>query len=107
MANNTHPPPSPPQGFLHQAQRVIPTLLLTVAVAFGTSWWNSQLALNDLKYRLDRLEEKQKDQAATMAASAQTAQQNAIRLAELGVVQTSLAEQLKEIKAENERLLRR
>lgn len=81
-----------------ELKKLVPGLLLTVAVAFGTSWWNSQLTQNDLRFRLDRLEEKQKDTSAAMAAASQTAQQNAIRLAELGVIQSNIADELRELK---------
>lgn len=96
----------PQQGFGMEFKKLIPSLLLTAAVAFGTSWWNSQLTLNEIRFRLDRVEEKQKDTAAAAAASAQIAQQNAIRMAELGVIQGNVVEQLKEIKREHEQILR-
>jgi hypothetical protein len=102
MANEPQPP-----TFWQQMQRAVPTLLLTAVIAFATSWWNSQMVLNDLRYRLDRLEERQREAAAAMSEAAQTSQRNAIRLAELGVLQTNVAEQLRDLKAEHEKLLRR
>jgi hypothetical protein len=90
-----------------EIRRMVPTLVLTAAVAFGTSWWNSQLTQNDLRLRLDRLEEKQKETSAAAAEAARTAQLNAIRMAELGVLQNNIAEQVKEIKQDHERNIRR
>ena len=88
-------------GWASQFRNIIPTLVLTVGVAFVTSWWHTQMAQNDMRFRLDRLEEKQKELAGASAAAALTAQQNAIRLAELGIIQSNMVEELKEIKQEH------
>jgi len=97
-----------PSGFGTEFfKKVLPGLALAGIVGFGSSWIQSQSALVDLKSRLDRMEEKQRDAAASTAEAARTAQGNAIRLAELGVIQNNLVEQLRDIKADHERLLRR
>lgn len=88
-------------------KKVLPGLALAGIVGFVTAWIQSQSALVDLKSRLDRMEEKQKDSSAATAEAARTAQGNAIRLAELAVIQNNAAEQLKDIKAEHERMLRK
>ncbi len=93
-------------GFGSEFKKLVPGLLLTIIVAFGTSWWNSQLTQNELRFRLDRLEEKQKEALATTADAAKTAQGNAIRMAEMGVIQNNVIEQVREIRAEHDRLVR-
>ncbi len=88
----------PQQGFGFEFRKIIPSLILTVLVAFGTSWWNSQVTQNELRYRLDRMEEKQRDASEATKQSAMATQQGAIRMAEISTTLTNMAEQLKEIK---------
>jgi hypothetical protein len=104
MAEN---PTNSASSFGSEFRRLIPGLLLTVLVAFGTSWWNSQLTQNELRFRLDRIEERQKEASASTAEAARVAQGNAIRMAELGIIQNNVVEQLREVKSEHERLMRR
>lgn len=95
-----------PEGLAIEFRKLVPTVLLTAAIAFGTSWWNSQMTQNDLRLRLDLLERRQEERAGAAAQQAAAIQQNSIRLAELGVLQTNLAEQMKEIKQEHERSMK-
>lgn len=53
---------------------------------------------NDFRYRLDRLEERQKENAETSRQITQSVQQNTIRLAELSVLQAGLAKQMEDMK---------
>lgn len=100
-------PDNTPTSFGSEFKRLLPGLVLTVIIAFGTSWWNSQLTQNELRFRLDRIEEKQKDASASTAEASRVAQQNAIRMAELGVLQNNVVEQLRRIEADHERMMRR
>lgn len=88
-------------SLLSESKKLVPGLILTALVAFATSWWNSQMTQNDLRFRIDRIEEKQKDQAAATQAASVTAQQNSVRMAEIGIIQANLAEQLKDLKQQN------
>ena len=95
-----------PEGLAIEFRKLVPTVVLTAAIAFGTSWWNSQMTQNDLRLRLDLLERRQEERASTVAQQSQAIQQNSIRLAELGVLTTSLAEQVKDIKQDHEKNLK-
>ena len=99
--------PTTSAGFGSEFRKLIPGLVLTVLVAFGTSWWNSQLTQNELRFRLDRIEEKQKDASLATAEASRVAQQNAIRMAEMSVTLNTTIEQLRDIRTEHDRLLRR
>ena len=105
MAEN--PTNSAPNGFGSEFRRLIPGLVLTVVVAAGSSWWSSQITQNELRFRLDRLEEKQKDASVATAEASRVAQQNAIRMAEMSIIQNNAVEQLREIRQEHDRLMRR
>ncbi len=103
----TENPTNSASSFGSEFRRLIPGLVLTVLVAFGTSWWNSQITQNEIRFRLDRLEERHKETAASTAEASRTAQGNAIRMAEMGIIQNNVVEQLREIKSEHERMLRK
>jgi cellobiose-specific phosphotransferase system component IIC len=78
-------PDNTPTSFGSEFKRLIPGLILTVVVALVTSWWNSQVTQNELRFRLDRMEEKQRESSGATAEAARVAQQNAIRMDDLGV----------------------
>jgi hypothetical protein len=95
------------QGFGAEFVKLLPGLLLTGIIALITSWTSSQITQNELRFRLDRIEEKQKDASVATAEASRVAQQNAIRMAEMSVIQNNAVEQLREIRADHERLMRR
>jgi len=90
--------PSP--FFSGKAKDIAATLLTAALIAYGTSWWNAQKSQFDTINQLQRLEEKAEINAKNIAQNASGFQQNAIRLAEIGIIQSNLLEQLKDVKQE-------
>ncbi len=88
----------PVGGFFADFTRFLPTVVLAVATALGTSWCNMQRFQTDTERRIDVLEKKAEANAAGITALSNMSQQNAIRMAEIGVIQNNIAEQLKELK---------
>ena len=76
-------------------------------LGFIGGWWNSQIGQVQLIGRIDRLEERQKEASAATAEAARTAQGNAIRMAELGIIQNNVVEQLREVRQDHERMMRK
>lgn len=79
-------------------------MLLTIAVAFGASWWNSQISQNELKFKIELYEKRQEQIASQVADDSQAIQQNANRLIEVATLQQALAEQVRELHQEQEQL---
>ena len=92
-----------PEGLLAQFRNTIPTAVLAGLIAFGTAWWKTQDTQADLRLRVAQLEERQKEGAAAVSASAQTAQMNDIRLAELSIQHQVAVEEMKRIREEQDR----
>lgn len=93
-------PPAAPNAIVSDFKKLIPTLLITVLTAFGTSWWNSQNAQLEFRNRIEKLEEKAENNAKNIAQNSSVLQQNAIRLAENTIIQNNMLEQLKDMKQE-------
>ena len=78
-------------------KKIIPTVFLAILTAFVTSWWNSQKSQSDFQHRIEMLEKRAETNAQNIAINASSLQQNAIRLAEIGVVQNNTLEQIKDL----------
>lgn len=99
------PPTTPTNGYLSvETRKIIPTLVITVLTAFGVSWWNTQMSQNDLRHRLEVQETKSEANAKSLADNASVMTQATVQLALIGQNQTNMFEQIKEIKAEQERI---
>ncbi len=95
MAENSQPPV---QGWAAQVRSLVPSVILTVLVAFATSWWNAQVSQNQTLFRLTALEKAVEVQQNQITQNAALNQQNAIRMAEIARDQLNIAEQVREIR---------
>lgn len=95
------PDASRPTGyFAGEFRKAVPTLIIAVLVSFAASWWNTQLAQNDLLHRIENTEKRAESNAANIAQNSAALQQNAIRIAELVIIQTNTLEQIRDLKQE-------
>lgn len=95
----TSTPNAPPTANVgNEFKKLIPTVVLAILTAFATSWWNSQKSQSELQFRLEAIEQKGETNAKNIANNSGILQQNAIRIAEMGIVQNNLLEQIKELK---------
>lgn len=92
--------PPPAANLANDFKKLIPTLVLAVLTAFITSWWNSQQSQADLQFRLSTVEQKAETNAKNISQNSLILQGNAIRMAESGVIQNNILEQIKDIKQE-------
>lgn len=100
-------PDTPTNPGMEVFRRYIIPIATSAILGFIGGWWQSQISQVQMSSRLDRMEERQKESAAATAEAARTAQNNAIRMAELGIVITNVVEQMKDIRAEHERAIRK
>ena len=91
---------SPPLGY--EFRKALPTIVMACLAAVVTSWWNTQLSQADLRYRLDAVERQVKTNSENIAAATAQIQNQAIKFAEVGVTQSNMLEQLREIRQEQE-----
>ncbi len=96
-----------PEGLIAQFRNTIPTAVLAGLIAFGTAWWKTQDTQADLRLRTLQIEERQKETSSALSTAAQTAQTNAIRLAEMSEQLRYTVEEMKRIREEHERDRRR
>ena len=87
-------------------RKAVPTLVLAGLIATATSWWNTQVVQNELRYRLDTVEKQEKTNAENIAASANQIQNQAVKFAEISASQNGMLEQLREIRQEQEEIRR-
>lgn len=102
MANNrdlhTTAASPDPSGWTFTVRQTAVSLILTGVVAFVGAWWTGMLQQRDLNLRLDNIERRQDEALRQVNANTLSIQQNAIKLAEISVIQNNLADQIREIK---------
>lgn len=92
--------PPPPLPLVYEFKKQIPVLVLAVLVAFATSWWNSQKSQSDFQHRIEILEKRAETNASNISNNSTALQNNAIRIAEINIIQTNTLEQIRELKSE-------
>lgn len=102
--SQTNSTPDAPQSsvsdMLGDFKKLLPTLLISVLAAGATSWYNTQKSQTDLQNRIEKTEEKVETNARNIAQNSGVLQQNAIRIAEIGIIQNNALEQIKDLKQE-------
>lgn len=83
-------------------KKAVPTLIITILVAFATSWYNTQASQTDAQRRIQILEKQAETNATNIAQNALAMQQNAIRVAEMVIIQNNTLEQIREIKSQQQ-----
>ncbi len=101
--HNTATPDAPQpvnQNLFGEFKKLIPTIVLAILTALVTSWLNSQKLQGDFQHRIEMLEKRAETNAANISKNSTALQQNAIRLAELSILQNNALEQVKDLKQE-------
>lgn len=98
-------PPLPPQqpGFGSKLREQFWSLLAAALLGFATSWLQSQYVQNDLRNKVDRLEEKQRDASAIDAKRADADLQNAREMERLAGAVKNVADRQQEMRDERQR----
>lgn len=91
-------PNRPGTFYAGEFKKLVPTLIISGLVAFGTSWYNSQQTQTDALRRIEQLEKQVQGSAANIAQNSAALQQNAIRIAEMVIIQNNALEQIKDLK---------
>lgn len=106
MSENSDRPTNerPPLPLGHEFRKALPTIIMACLAAVLTSWWNTQITQNDLRYRLEAVERQVKTNSDNLAATAGQMQSQAVKFAEVGVTQSNMLEQLREIRQEQEEI---
>jgi hypothetical protein len=99
MANH----PQENGGWATEFRKLVPTLILTALIGFGSSWWSNQISQNDLRYRVEALEKRVESLGAQVTQNGATINQNAIRQAEFTVIQNNIVDQMRDLKEEQRR----
>ena len=100
-------PENPTNPGMELLRRYIIPILTSAILGFIGGWWNGQITQVQVQSRLDRLEERQREAAAATAEASRTAQGNAIRMAEISIIQNNVVEQLREIRKDHEQFQRK
>lgn len=77
--------------------RLAPTVILAVLTAFATSWLAARDAQNELRFKVEMLEQANKSNASAISQNAAVIQSLTVKQAELGRDLSNIAEQLKDI----------
>lgn len=97
MSGENTPTPTP-SWFASEFRKVILPIGFAILSSFIVSWVNTQMSLNDIRNKVERVEEKQLQQAAQIADNAKVNQQNALTLLGISKDQERLAGELKDLK---------
>lgn len=98
--SESHPPH---KSFGAKFYEHIPSYILAAFLGFGTSWLQSQWTVNDLRNKVERLEEKERDATAADAKRADAALDNAREMERLAGALKNLADRQQEMKDERKR----
>lgn len=99
-------PPQPPP-MLWEFRKMLPTLILSVLMALAASWWNSEKTQSDFRYRIEMLEKRAETNALNISNNSTALQQNAIRVAEISIIQNNTLEQIKDLKQQQSEIQQR
>lgn len=94
------PDAAPASKYPFDLKNILTTLLTAALMGYASSWWTSQKAQGDMTHRIERVEEKAETNAKNILQNSSVGQQNAIRMAEMGIVQNNFIDQIKDLKQE-------
>lgn len=88
-------------------RQVVVTVVSAALIGYGSSWLQSRTDQDRQQYNIEQMQQTQLKQSQALEESARQREQMAIRLAEMGVIQNTLLEQVREIKRDHEEVKRR
>jgi hypothetical protein len=83
------------------------TVVSAALIGYGSAWFQSRTDQDRQQYNIEQMQQNLLKQSQVAEESARQREQMAIRLAEMGVIQNNLLEQMRDVKRDHEELKRR